>query len=239
MSRKFNGTSDGASASVDLSAFSVLSISFWAWWDTYGTNDKMMIGYNGAASSDYRGSFFIDPNESTNHLALYMGASVGGGVPYWRDYVNTKPTVAAWHHYCWIPNRATPLHILYVDGVVQALTASQHSATTYGNFGNYPLSLMGRDAGSTLNGAGRMAELAIWGGVILTASEAKALAVGANPFRVHPDGLTYYAPLQGDSPEPDYSGNRKSATLTGTTVVAHPPVTPGFFPRRGFQPMPI
>src|SRR5262249_57134516 len=109
--------------------------------------------------------------------------------------------------------------------VLQSLTTVSHGAAiTNTAFANSSVQL-GR-TNTTLWKAGRVAEFALWPGVTITAAEAKSLASGASPLNVHPDGLGLYLPLLGDSPEPDYSGGRHSATLTGTSIANHPGVVP-------------
>lgn len=238
MSRKFNGTSDAAQIALNLSAFSLISISFWLWWDAFANNDKLAMEFT--ANFNLNRGFLIDPNS---------GAPAAGAVQIGFDQTNTlawvdsftRPSAAAWHHWMLVMNRATPANFAWIDGAVQTLTAVQHNAATYANFPNSTLNIMSRNKAS-LFGAGRMAELAIWGGVALTTANAKALAAGAAPPHfVVPDNLILYTPLMGaDSPEPDYSGKKQSATLTGTSWAAHPGVMPGLNRiNRSFQPMPV
>ncbi len=242
MARKFNGTSDKASITRDLSGSSVISMAFWLWWDSFANNDKLAFEFT-ATTNSTNGSFIIDPNSNSAStvvgkwgFAMANGSGAGG---FWGDGF-TRPSAAAWHHYVLIMNRATPANVAYLDGALQTLTAGTHGAVTYGNFANSTLNVMCRNQAS-LFGAGRMAELGIWTSTTLTASEALALANGAAPPTVHPDNLGLYVPFFGsDSPEPDYSGGRHSATLGGTSLAAHPPVSPGLYvSQRGFQPMPV
>lgn len=240
MSRKFNGTTDHASRALDLSAFSLVTMGFWLWWDAFANTDNLAFEF-GTTNYAAGNGFLIDPNSgtpATGKFQIAMGLSTG--LISWADSF-TRPSAAAWHHYTMIFNRATPLNTVYVDGAPQTLTTVTHNAGTYGNFGSgSTLNFMCRN-GASLFGAGRQADVAIWGGVALTAGEAKALAVGASPRTVHPDGIVFHPPLYGaDSPEPDYSGKQRSVTLSGTSWAAHPGVMPGFtLPQRGFQPQPV
>lgn len=240
MSRHFNGTSDRGSITVDLSAFNMLSVSFWLWWDVFANNDKLVCEYTANTLSGSNAGFFIDPNTSNVGFQQFSICQGFGGSKAWQD-IFTRPSAAAWHHYLVTFNRVTPVNTAWVDGAAQTLTAVSHTGSAFGNFGNSTLNMMCRNQAS-LFGAGRLAEWTMWGGVILGAAVAKGLATGATPPQyVHPDNLLPYVPIWGaDSPEPDYSGKQKSMTIVGTTLAAHPPVMPGLNRiNRSFQPMPV
>jgi hypothetical protein len=82
------------------------------------------------------------------------------------------------------------------------------------------LGAVGSPATSFFNG--RLADCGGWN-VVLTAAEFAALANGARPYQIRSD--IGYWPLDGlQSPEPDLSGNANNGTLTGTTLVAGPPM---------------
>ncbi len=70
---------------------------------------------------------------------------------------------------------------------------------------------------------GDIAECCLWN-IILTDAEVALLATGIAPWFIHPEALIFYAPLlHGYSPEIDLmKGN--NLTVTGATVVAHPPI---------------
>lgn len=222
MSRKFNGTSsDKLSAACDLSAYAQASISFWLWNNANNASNKFACEYgNPNFDTAFTGAGFV-LNDTTT-LVLGVGKSSSS----WLDNA-TVPTAAAWHHYVLTFNRATPVNTLYIDGVLQTLTTNAHTAATYGNFVNGTLYFMSRGT-TTFFGVGRMAEVALWGGTIMTARQALA-AYNGGPLRAGPFP-TFYWPLYGDSPEPEYGGTRKSGTVVGGSVVAHPPVR-GFFRR--------
>lgn len=221
MSRKFNGTSDKATLTIDLSAYSLLSISCWLWMDNLGSAERM--GISSSTSVGTISSFYFEPRSS--HGAVCEIAFTRNASQFWSDSF-PQPSAAAWHHYLLVCNRATPLNKAYVDGVLQTLTTLTHSAGSWSNFASGTMTMFGYN--SSLFTPGRLAEVAIWGGYEITAVEAKALSGGASPLSVHPDNLAFYPPMLGDSPEPDYAGGRHSVTLTGTSVASHPPVTPPF-----------
>jgi len=72
----------------------------------------------------------------------------------------------------------------------------------------------------TLPWHGKLAEVAVWTGVVLTADERAALAAGAPVIKVRPSALVFWPPLVNDAN--DRFG--RAASLNGTTVVEHPRV---------------
>ena len=78
---------------------------------------------------------------------------------------------------------------------------------------------------------GRIAMPCVWN-VALTDAEIAALAAGVHPLRVRPTSIVSYWPLHGDdSPERDWTSNKRALTLSGSPTKANnPPVEP--FSRR-------
>lgn len=222
MARKFAGSPDFASIPIDLSSFSLISVAFWMWWDTFAVeNDNFAIEYTPTSSSNK--GFFLDMNGSTGTHNALVGMGLGSG-PVWRDGF-TRPSAAAWHPYLFVFDRSTPANTVYVDGAAQSLTNETHSAGSYGNFANSTLYLMSRN-GASLFGLGRMAEVAIWGGVALSPGEAARLARYRSPQEVRPDRLIFHMPIEGLTRERIFRGQWAQRTeilaVTGTTSVAHP-----------------
>lgn len=216
MARQFNGTSDAASVPLDLSLYNTISVAFWLYWDAFASNDHLAAEYTSNYNSN--NGFIIDPNSGTVFAIGLHGPSL-----YWTDNF-ARPSAAAWHHYMFVFDRSTPANIAYVDGVAQTLTTGTHNAGSYGNFANSTLYLMSRNA-STLFAGGRMAEVAIWGGIQLGSGEAQALADYRSPLTISRDRLIAYMPLEGVSRE-RVLGPRGAlpniVTPIGTTPTAHP-----------------
>lgn len=225
MARLFNGTSDRGTAAVNLSAYSLLSVSFWAWVDAFSGTAHTATAHALPASSG--SGFYLQPwNGTKPEVGMFVAAN-----QFWADTFPT-PTAAGWHHYLWIGNRATPLNTVYVDGLLQTLTSILHAGATYGNYTNATLEV-GSGGGATAFLSGREAELAIWGGVALTAADAKALANKALPTAQHPANLVGYWPLAGgQSPEPDVSG----AGAGSITFTAYKPVQGPIYTNQGLPP---
>jgi hypothetical protein len=207
------------SAAVNLSAFSQASISFWLWWDSFANDYDVAIEYTTDAGST-NGGFAIIPNDGgANQWGVYCRGTTG----YTMQYI-TRPSAAAWHHFVvnLDPNTsgAGAVSAVYLDGVSQSLTLFNGSSVT-GNFANSTLYFMSR-GGASLFGAGRIAEVAIYGGLLLTADEAVALAKGFSPELVRPTALEAYWPIIGrSSPEVELMAGA-SATVTGATATEHP-----------------
>ena len=56
LAMKFNGTSDFAQHVLDLSPWPVVTVSFWLWWDAFGTDNKCAISYHTETAS-FNGMF--------------------------------------------------------------------------------------------------------------------------------------------------------------------------------------
>lgn len=136
------------------------------------------------------------------------------------------PSLDVWHHYLMVQNRGTPLNSVWIDGVAQTLTPGTHDAGAYNNCPNQTIYFGNHPSGLYVQGA--MAEMALFPGTLFGLNQAKALTAGARVTEM-PTKPSYYWPLFGaDSPEPDYGGTRKSATVSGTVAsVPHPGIQPG------------
>lgn len=70
--------------------------------------------------------------------------------------------------------------------------------------------------------SGSLAEVSVWFGAELSDAQLLTAAFGG----VTGIQAVLAMPLLGDSPEVDHSGSGLSGTVTGTLVVAHPPISP-------------
>jgi hypothetical protein len=218
MARLFNGTSDNLSAAINLSSFSQLSLACWLWWDSYADDFDLAFEFTTDVGGT-NGSFAYIPNNTGGVAMIYCRGTVGYTA---KDMV--RPSAAAWHHYVLEFDLgvagAGAIVAAYVDGVSQTINMA-NSASQAGNFANSTLHFMSR-ATSSLFGAGRMAETAIYAGVLLNDDECAALAKGFSPKMIRPGNLEHYWPLIGRfSPEVDESGGA-NATVVGATVTEHP-----------------
>ncbi len=224
MGRLFNGTSDCVQIPLDLSRFSVISLSFWMWWDTNGFDNKFAMEHTALYSSN--SGFVIAPNNAPTPGTWVFGFA-NSSASLWLDQLTTRPTAAKWNHFLLTMDRSVPVNTAFVNGQSAALTTTIHNAATYGLFTNSNLNLMCRNQASAF-GAGRMSEVAVWGGVKFGLGEASLLSKVASPLQVRPDRLVLFPPIQGAAAnrDPIYGRMGVPATnvpvVTGTTGVPHP-----------------
>ena len=216
--RKFSGSSQFLqAASVDLSAANKLSLSYWLYWDAYD-NVSDLFAYEFTATTSSNNGFACDPNSSAPssgfmRFIFNCGSVVGGHI--------TRPSAAAWHHYVVeFDASVNPDTIaVWVDGSSVSFTYTAQPNGT-GNFANSTMNFMSRN-GSSLFGAGRLAEYAIYPGVLLAANDIAALAAGYSPALVRPGVKPYYWPLLGRaSPETELFYG-KTAAVTSATQTEH------------------
>jgi hypothetical protein len=238
MARRFNGTTQAlnTSATLDLTAYTRLTVAFWLWWTAFAADDKLAF----ESSANYNtnaGAILGDPDDSGTGLFTVnvRNAAVGGysGVSF------TRPSAGKWHHYTftfdlgnvtrWVPD-------CWVDGATPAgLVTAAGSAVTgpATGFSNYTWYFMSRGAAS-LFGAGQLCEVALWPGTLLAPTEVFRLAKGAPPSEVRPGALKYYWPIAGDL-NPDVASRSSAARLVpvaAPSAVAHAPVLPAVSPPR-------
>lgn len=218
MARLFNGTDQSlqSASAIDLSTYNKISIVFWLWWDAFANDDK----FAGEFSDNYNSNdaFLMDPDAPLGSAWSLFMHSVTGAV-YNGGYF-PRPSAGAWHQYVLLLDRTTGTALgvtVYLDGALQTVTQTESGSQT-GNFGSYTLNLMSRNNAS-LFGAGRMAELAIYGGILLSQTEATSLQTLC-PNSVNTP--THYWPLDGTtSPEPASVGG-VNLTVNGATQAPHP-----------------
>ena len=241
--RAFNGTSsDYASTALDLSAYNKLTVTYWLWWNSNATNDDRLAFEDSCGSAFYscsssRVGFTMDQDSSTDAGKAGLGIAAGT-TSVMTTAAFTRPSAGAWHEYVFLfdatASGSSAIPTAYVDGVAQSLTYHYSSFTPQTAFNATTMYLMTR-AGTSLFGAGRMADFAICGGVLLSQAQASALAAGARPWTVCPGSLAFYIPMDGiASPEPDLSGHGQNVTIHGTTLTGAPPFLP-LMPPRGLQ----
>jgi hypothetical protein len=183
-----------------------------------------------AAGNVYTGSVAIA--DAGAFFGIFQ-AVVGGLDRIWaynydgsEDTAGATYTVGTWHHIVWRHSGGTLY--LYKDGA-EAATATSGNTTDLTN----AMSIGGGGFAGSESWGGDLAEVAAWN-VALTVSEIAALARGVSPLSLRygaAGSLTAYLPLWGiHSPEPDFSHNRRTGTLTDTTRANHPPVSPFWLP---------
>lgn len=224
MGRLFNGTTDRGVANLNLSSFTLITVSFWAYIDSYVNTNKCLI--DGTVGATVNGFFVWPDNSLTSGLSLTEIRSTSGGGQSWDDK-HARASAANWHQFMYVFNRTGPLTKCYIDGAVSTISTVAHDPGPWGSFSNASISLFSMGS-STSFIAGRMADLAIWGGVELTSGNAISLAAGRRAIVVRSANLVGYWPMENVElasgiPDPDLSGaGAGSITYTGTTPTDDP-----------------
>jgi hypothetical protein len=178
---------------INLSSYSEITLSFWLYWNSWANSDALAGEYSTNYNSS-NGGFILDANNSSPDGGTFIISLHNTGGYTAAEF--TRPSAAAWHHYLVQFNIGSTgsgqIPAIYVDGVTQSLTYPE-TAGTSGSFGNYTFYFMSRD-GSSLFGAGQMANVAIWGGVLLNTNEALALAMGRFPIKSASNRSFFCAP---------------------------------------------
>jgi hypothetical protein len=224
MARQTNGTNQGLqSATLSLGAPSKLALAYWLWWDAFASASDVAVEYGPEWNIEASAGLLSTPDYTDGTFVNGCGDTVGISL---RTFV--RPSAANWHHYVHNFDLALSSEDYinsYIDGSLASLTTLFTTNPT-STFGNKALNLMCRN-NTSLFGAGRIAEVAIWAGVNLDATEASNLAGGTLPTSIQAGSLKHYWKLCGtSSPEPDSVGSA-SMTVNGATFVAHPSAVSG------------
>jgi Concanavalin A-like lectin/glucanases superfamily/PKD domain len=153
----FDGVDDAASAPVNLSTTTDLTIEFWLKWNAYDNEDDLAMEMTENFNAN-PGGFLIDPNSSSEAFGVAIGEGESRNNAYFA-----RPSAGAWHHYALVLDTAAPAAqqiVPYVDGKAVAFNKGA-SGTGAGAFANGNLYLMSR-AGANLFGAGTLDEVAIY-----------------------------------------------------------------------------
>jgi PKD repeat protein len=154
---RFDGVNDSASAPVDLSSTSTITVEFWLKWNSYANNDALAMELtNNFNEAD--GGFLVDPNSSYGSFAVGIGRGASRNVTLFP-----RPSAGLWHHYAFVLNTTAPAAeevVPYVDGEAVSFSKAENG-TGGGNFANATLNFMSR-AGAGLYGAGDLDEVALY-----------------------------------------------------------------------------
>jgi YD repeat-containing protein len=154
---RFDGINDSASAAVNLSGKSAITVEFWLKWNSYANNDALAMELtNNFNEAD--GGFLVDPNSSYGSFAVGIGRGASRNVTLFP-----RPSAGLWHHYAFVLNTTAPAAeevVPYVDGEAVSFSKAENG-TGGGNFANATLNFMSR-AGAGLYGAGDLDEVALY-----------------------------------------------------------------------------
>jgi PKD repeat protein len=227
---RFDGVNDSASAPVDLSESSAITVEFWLKWNSFANNDALAMELtNNFNEAD--GGFLVDPNSSYGSFAVGIGRGASRNVTLFP-----RPSAGLWHHYAFVLNTTAPAAeevVPYVDGEAVSFSKAE-SGTGAGNFASATLNFMSR-AGTGLFGAGDLDEVAIYSGALSPATIASHYKLAAHnmppeaSFTAAPNPAPTNTPVAFDASastdvdgtvakyEWDLDGNGTYETNTGTT----------------------
>jgi YD repeat-containing protein len=154
---RFDGVNDSASAPVNLSSASTITVEFWLKWNSYANDDRLAMEFTNNFN-ETPGGFLVDPNSSYGSFAVGIGQGASRNVTLFP-----RPSAGLWHHYALVLDPTAPAAqevVPYVDGEAVSFTKAE-SGTGAGNFANATLNFMSR-AGTDLFGAGDLDEVAIY-----------------------------------------------------------------------------
>lgn len=219
MARAFDGTDDSVVFTHDSGlnvAAGDLSVVCWAWIASGHAGYMVLFDKDGGVGGNRDLAVFLVGSSSSS---VYIGigdqdnedaTSVPGGI--WpKDQ---------WFHFGL--TRGSNTQKVYCNGT-EVLSRAQ-SATTTSTF-DLALGYNASGGGNDLNG--RLAEFAVFGRA-LDPAEIMSLASGFSPKCIRRSNGVLYAPLFGQSSEPDLWGGRSGA-VTGATITPHPRI---IYPRR-------
>jgi glucose/arabinose dehydrogenase len=158
---RFDGLNDFASANINLTQTSAVTLEFWLKWNSYANNDDLAFELTPNYNSN-PGGLLVDPNESVSgqfEISHRQGAFGGG----YNSFLFDRPAASAWHHYALVFDKtATGPDELkaYVDGA-SVSGGNSHATDTIDGFAQAALYFMSR-GGSSLFGAGDLDEVAVY-----------------------------------------------------------------------------
>lgn len=234
MARSFARTATNAGQYIDCGNSSTLNPANNASWGCWVRFDTFPTDTTGSFGAGYTAQFLIardDGNTQRSYSILlqdyqstrntFLAAVFKNSSTASEAQGTTVAAINTWYHvfatYEFVADGTSILR-LYVNGVQERATTNAVGPIVSSTATN---SIARRTNASTMFSLnGRMAEAAIYN-VTLTASEVAALATGASPRLVRPQGLVMYAPLVRDLIDV-----RGIATLTNSnsTVADHPRV---------------
>ena len=172
---RFDGVNDAASAAVDLSGKTAITVELWMKWNAWANDDALAMEMTNNFN-EVPGGFLVDPNSSYGNFAVALG--IGGS----RNItLFSRPTAGRWHHYAFVLDTTAPAAqqvVPYVDGKAVSYSKAG-SGTEAPPFANSTLNFMSR-AGTALFGAGDLDEVALYGRALSPATVAGHYAVAAH-----------------------------------------------------------
>jgi hypothetical protein len=188
------------------------SYSIWTYRTGDGGNNLGRIWHKGGSGS------LLDTSHNNNSGGTYdynRRFSVSSGI-----WTYPRPAANQWHHIVVVHDISSDANTptIYLDGSIQTLTNTQVASGTRADNNTLVYCVGNRNDSFDRAWDGHVAEFAVWNR-LLTQAEAVALSKGMSAL-AFPSNLVEYLPLHRDST----SRLRAPATITGGSVVDHPPI---------------
>lgn len=219
MALSFNGSTDFLNNSgINMSGSQKGSYALWLWVNSYGGANQVALAHYTGGSSTPRIRIIPDNVLGTFYVEYVDAAASSGEI--------TRPTQGQWNHIVVnvdLTKASSEIDSIYVNGSSVSVTRNADG----NNSGNLPNATnandfnIGADFG-TVSLAGRVAEVAIWGGIILSGADVTSLynsGSGTAATNVQNGNLVYYWQLCSDGTATTGGVN---LTVNGTTTVTHP-----------------
>lgn len=180
LAMQFNGSSDFAQHAIDLSPWAQITVSFWLWWDAFGTDNKCAISYHTETANN--NGMFLNCNPVANQSQWDISASAGR---YQAERFDA-PTAGAWHHWGVAIDRALTtqqIRDIWIDGAdVTNRTTASNTILSSTSWDNNSL-LLGKavNGGTSYWGAGKMRNVLIHRG---QKTRAEIRELWANPWQI-------------------------------------------------------
>lgn len=184
----YDGSADAASAAVNLSTFTAVTLEFWLKVTSWLGADQLAFEYTANYNSS-TGGFIVNPNES-GVGRFQVGMTSNSGVSY-ETVSFTRPSTGVFHHYVVAMDRALTSGnqiVVYMDGAAPTLTHDSNVDIT-GSFVNSTLYFMSR-ATTSLRLAGTLDEVALYSGAMSLATAQGHYDVGVNGPSAPADNTT-------------------------------------------------
>lgn len=210
MARGFGATDGGSTSDLITTAYSGdAQLMSWAAWVYQRSSGA---GTFGRAVAQQSGKALIATGspDRLSLLVTWSGASAQWSVPI---------SLSTWYHLVVTYDHGSTANdpVMYLNGSSATVTEITAPAGTYTAPGN--VYTLGNRPALDRCWDGRLAEVAIWSGVALSAAQAAQLARGASPLHYR-TGLVCYVPMVRTVMDWKQSA---APTVSGTAVQPHPP----------------
>jgi hypothetical protein len=214
MARAFNETHNLEWDAAHIDETAAFAVSLW-----YNRADTSSAGFALHFRDGNRGAAV---RVSGGGVSLFTGNSATEWAADTTQEKNSATTTAdVWTHLCGSISATPAVLSAYLSGA--ALTNS--SATLINPGTDTDKIRVGNRTNGGAGFKGRLAEIAIWQGIELSAADALQLSKGVSPLLVRPSALVHYCPLIGRVDAEGCHISGKLATNTGSTQYAHPRIS--------------